>query len=101
MADAKDQAKGKVEEVRNWAEKTVGAVSVQAGDVSDSVRDHAKQVFNKAQEAYDEVAGRSQELIDHADAAVRENPHLSVGAALGAGLFVGMLVGLAVGSGKA
>jgi ElaB/YqjD/DUF883 family membrane-anchored ribosome-binding protein len=100
MADVKDEAKDKIEEGTNWAKKTVDAALEKAGDVSSSVRDHAKQAVDKAQEGYQEVAERGQEIFRHADAAVRENPHLSFGAALGAGLFVGMLLGLALRSGR-
>jgi ElaB/YqjD/DUF883 family membrane-anchored ribosome-binding protein len=100
MADVKHQAKDKIEEGKNWAEKTVDSAVDKGGDVSSSVRDHAKQAIDKAQEGYQEVAERGQEMLRQADAALRDNPHLSVGAALGAGVLVGMLVGLVLGSGR-
>jgi ElaB/YqjD/DUF883 family membrane-anchored ribosome-binding protein len=101
MGDVKDQPKDKIEEVKNWAENTVDAVSDKAGDVATGVRDLAKQTLGKAQEGYQRVAEQSREVFRDADAAVRDNPHLSVGAALGAGLFVGVLVALALRSGRA
>ena len=100
MADIKDQAKDKIEEGTNWAKKTVDAAVEKAADVSSSARDYATQAVNKAQAGYEEVADRSQEVFRQADDAVRENPHLSVGAALGAGVLVGMLVVLALRSGR-
>ena len=100
MADVKEQAKDNIEEGTNWAKKTVDAAVDKAGDVSSSVRDHAKQAVDKAQEGYQEVAERGHEIFRQADAALRDNPRLSVGAALGAGVFVGILVGLALGSGR-
>jgi ElaB/YqjD/DUF883 family membrane-anchored ribosome-binding protein len=100
MADVKDEAKDKVKEGKIWAKDAVDAMADKAGYVASTVRGHAMQVADKAQEGCQEVAERSQEVFRHADATVRENPHLSVGAALGAGVFVGMLVGLALGSGR-
>jgi ElaB/YqjD/DUF883 family membrane-anchored ribosome-binding protein len=100
MADVKHQAKDKIEEGKNWAEKTVDAAVDKGGDASSSVRDHAKQAVDKAQEGYQEVAERGQEVFHQADAALRENPHLSVGAALGAGVVLGLFVGLFLGSGR-
>jgi ElaB/YqjD/DUF883 family membrane-anchored ribosome-binding protein len=100
MADVKDQAKDKIEEGTSWAKKAVDAVADKAGDVSSSVGDQAKQAVGKAQEAYQQVAEQGQEVFRHADAAVQENPHLSVGAGLGAGVVVGILIGLALGSGR-
>jgi ElaB/YqjD/DUF883 family membrane-anchored ribosome-binding protein len=100
MADVKDQAKDKIGEGTNWAKKTVDAAMDKATDVSSNARDYAKQAVDKAQEGYQEIADRSKEVFRQADDAVRENPHLSVGAALGAGVFVGVLVGLALRSGR-
>jgi hypothetical protein len=51
-------------------------------------------------EGYQDVAERSQEVFRQTDDAVRENPHLSVGAALGAGVVLGLFVGLALGAGR-
>jgi ElaB/YqjD/DUF883 family membrane-anchored ribosome-binding protein len=101
MADVKDETKDKIEEGTNSAKKGVDAAANKARDVASSVSDHAKQAVGEAQEGYQQVAERSQEFLRHADAAVRENPHLSVGVALGAGIFVGMVVGLALRSGRA
>jgi ElaB/YqjD/DUF883 family membrane-anchored ribosome-binding protein len=100
MPDVKDQAKDKVEEGTSWAKKAVDTLADKAGDVSSSVGDHAKEAVGMVQEGYQQVAERSQEVFRDADAAVRENPHLSLGAALGVGFFVGMLVGLALRSGR-
>jgi ElaB/YqjD/DUF883 family membrane-anchored ribosome-binding protein len=100
MADVKDQAKDKIEEGTNRAKKTVDAAVDKAADISSSARDYAQQAVDKAREGYQEVADRSQEVVRQADHAVRENPHLSIGAALGAGFFVGLLVGFAARSGR-
>jgi ElaB/YqjD/DUF883 family membrane-anchored ribosome-binding protein len=100
MADVKHQAEGKIEEGTNWSKKTVDAAVNKGGEVSSSVRDHVKHAVDTAQEGYQEVAESGQEIFRQADAALRDNPHLSVGAALGAGVLVGMLVGLALGSAR-
>jgi ElaB/YqjD/DUF883 family membrane-anchored ribosome-binding protein len=102
-ADVKEEAEDKkdqLEEGRNRVKQTVEATTDKAGDVSSGVRDQVKHVVGEAQEACQQVAVRSQEVFRNADAAVRENPHWSVGAALGAGLFVGMLIGIALRSGR-
>jgi ElaB/YqjD/DUF883 family membrane-anchored ribosome-binding protein len=100
MADVKDEAKDKVERGKIWAKDAVDAMADKVGHVPSSVRDHAKQAVDKAQEGYQEVAERGPEVFHQADAALRENPHLSVGAALRAGMVLGLFVGLALGSGR-
>jgi len=62
------------------------------------VRGYAEHILDQSRQGYRQVAERAEEGFRQAGEMVRENPGLTVSAAIGLGLVVGVMIGLTLGS---
>jgi len=87
-----------IDEGAAMAKGTVDRVAEQSGEMASNVRGYAEHVLDRTRHGYRQVADRAEEGFRQASALARENPGMTISAALGIGLAIGALIGLSVGS---
>jgi len=90
--------KDAIEEGAERAKGTVDRVAGKTGEMMTDVRGYAEHVFDQSRQGYRQAAERAEEGFRQAGAVVRENPGLTISAAVGLGIAVGVMVGLSMGT---
>jgi ElaB/YqjD/DUF883 family membrane-anchored ribosome-binding protein len=98
MSHGKDRLTRTIGETADMARDSAGRVADQAGEISSDVRDYVSHIFNRSREGYREAAKSAGKGIRQARSVVRDNPGLSISAALGIGLLAGVIIGISLGS---
>ena len=91
MSNSKDRLKRTIGDAADQARGSAEWVAEQAGEFASDVRDYATQGYRQA-------AKSAEKGLRQARAAVRDNPGLTISAALGIGLLAGVIIGISLGS---
>jgi ElaB/YqjD/DUF883 family membrane-anchored ribosome-binding protein len=90
MSYAKDRMRDAI------GERAADSIAEKTSEMMSNARGIAGEVFDQSRERYRQAAARAEEGFRQASAVMRENPGLTVSAAVGLGLAVGVLIGLSV-----
>jgi ElaB/YqjD/DUF883 family membrane-anchored ribosome-binding protein len=98
MSNAKDGVKDAIGETVAKARVSVDKVAEKTGEMMSDVRGYAEHVFDQSRQGYRQAAERAEEGFRQAGSVIRENPGLTISAAVGLGIAVGVMVGLRMGT---
>jgi ElaB/YqjD/DUF883 family membrane-anchored ribosome-binding protein len=96
MSHSKDGLKDAIGEGAAMARGSADKVAEKAGEMMSDARGYAEHVFDQSRRGYRRAVERADEGFRQAGAVMRENPGLTISAAIGLGIAVGVIVGLSM-----
>jgi ElaB/YqjD/DUF883 family membrane-anchored ribosome-binding protein len=98
MSHTKDDLRRTIGEGAARARGSAERAGEQAGEMMGDVRDYAEHLLDQSRDAYRQAAACAEEGIRHAGKVMRQNPGLTLSAAIGLGVMIGVVVGMNLGS---
>jgi ElaB/YqjD/DUF883 family membrane-anchored ribosome-binding protein len=98
MSHGKDHLKRTIGETADMARDSAERLADQAGEFASDVRDYASHIFDRSREGYRQAAKSAERGLRQARGVMRDNPGLTISAALGIGLLAGVIIGISLGS---